>query len=178
MRVALPRDFDVLLGVARCRDGGAGQRQIARPLFLGVHGGDGDGPARLAGGGVGDGDVASSGDEGARQAVPRQDAEHFVGGVALGDAAEVEPHARFEEANGLRLLVDLHEFVADERPRGGEFLRVGQLPRLARLAPELDDGADRDIESAAGFGADLAGTDEDREQFVGNSYRRATGSCA
>ena len=107
--------------------------------------------------------------------MPRQDAEHLVGGVALGDAAEVEPHALFQEADGLGLLVDLHAFVADERPRGGEFLRVGELSGLARLAPELHDGADRDIESAAGFGADLAGAGEDDEQFVGNLYRRPAG---
>ena len=73
-----------------------------------------------------------------------------VGGVALGDAAEVDLHARLGEADGALLPVDLDPFVAD---LGHRFVDGGPVGRaalvLAEESPEAHERPGGDIEGPA-----------------------------
>ncbi len=75
--------------------------------------------------------------------------EGGLGGVALGDPADVELHPRLLELNGSGLRVEHHLVGADQRPGFGEPRRVRQLVVAACPAPEPADRGDRDVECAA-----------------------------
>jgi hypothetical protein len=73
----------------------------------------------------------------------------LVEGVTLGDAAEIQPHARLVEADGVRSVVQVHLLPGDELAGCLPLLIGRQAARLPCGAPELNIRADRDIKRAA-----------------------------
>ena len=59
-----------------------------------------------------------------------------VHGVALADAAQVEPHARIEEADGLRAGVQLDQVAADVPAGLGQLLGAGGTAPARRAKPQ------------------------------------------
>jgi hypothetical protein len=142
-------DFEALVEVAGGGDGGVAEPGDAGGGCVGgVEGADFDAPGRLAWRGVADGDIAGGGDEGAVDAVASEDGEGFVGGVAFGDAAEVEAHVGAVEGDGAAAGVEFEVLPADAGAGFGEQVRGGQFTAAPGAAPEVHHGAEGDVEGA------------------------------
>ena len=89
----------------------------------------------------------------------------LLGGVALGDAAEVELHAWCCEFHGGGGGVERELVRAHLCPGGGELICRGQGAGLSRGPPEAGEGADGDIKGTAGVAGDRAGDGEHFEQI-------------
>ena len=108
VRVAYAVRGHPLFGVAGGGDGGVAEDDGAGVRRAGdVERGHVDGPAVSIRRRRGDDDVAAEGGEGACQAVRFEDGDGFVGGVAFGEAAEVEGHAGRVEGGGARGGVEM-----------------------------------------------------------------------
>src|SRR5208337_1249758 len=87
-----------------------------------------------------------------------------LGGIPLGDAADVEPHARPDELDGPFSRVEEQLVRANQGSGLGELLRVGQLAVSPGPPPEPADRGDGHVEDAFGSGVKLLGPLEDVEQ--------------
>lgn len=112
-------------------------------------GGSVDGPAGFAGRRVAGVDVAAEGDEGAADAEAGENFPGLFSGVAFGDAPGVELHVGQAAVEALAVEAELA--IVDLGAGGGEGGGVGKMALGAGLPPEMGDGADAEIESAAGF---------------------------
>ncbi len=95
-------DLDELLSVARGGNGRIGKDERKRCAGGCAERGDLDGPTGFAGRRIAEGEIATGGDHRAGETALREEGEGFVGGVAFGDAAEVEQHAGAEQGDGAR----------------------------------------------------------------------------
>ena len=75
--------------------------------------------------------------------------ERLVGGISLGDAAGVEPHARRARTDGPARRVERHSAVSRSRARGREVAGGGSSTCRRARRHSLRQRADRDVEGAA-----------------------------
>ncbi len=87
-----------------------------------------------------------------------------IHGVALADAAQVEPHARIEKADGLLPGVQLDQVAADVPAGLGQLLAPGHGPGAAGEAPDFPERAGGDVIRPAALLADPHGEFEQLEQ--------------
>ena len=164
MGIADATDLHVLLGASRCGDGGIRQR-LGAPQRRRVGAGNKDRPARLPGRRITHDDVAACFHHRRADATRAQDIERFLQDVALGDAAQVEPHAVCPEPYQPAQRVHFQQRRARARSSARELIRVGQPAGTPRLAPELHEGTNGDVERAAAVPRDFLGTGQDCEQL-------------
>ena len=64
-----------------------------------------------------------------------QNGDGGVGGVSLGDAAEIEPHLRFEQPRRMLRRVEFEKPIADRFASRGDRIARRQLARPPRPPP-------------------------------------------
>ena len=146
--IAIPADLDELIGVARRRDGPISQQEeLVGRTVAGADSLDADPPAQLAWRRFARGDVAGQRNQRAREAPRSQDGPRLVGRVAFDNPAEVEPHVGLEQFDRPGPFIEPNRLVSNPLPGGRQRLGARQPLGPARLAPQVDQRADRHIES-------------------------------
>jgi hypothetical protein len=110
--------------------------------------------------------------------VPLEDPQRLVGGIPLGDAPQVQLHARLLEPDGPRLLVEDDLVVADQLAGPGQLLRLGKPLRPPGQPPQVHDRPDRHVEGPFRAPGHLLGATQDEEKFLTDGDRVAAGFLA
>ena len=110
---------------------------------------DGDPPPALPGRRLADGDVAACGHERALHPCAAQHLERAIGGITLGDAPEIEAHARTRQRYRAGRRVKPHERGPAHLPCGRDVTGIRQLRLPPCAAPQVRQRPHRDVEGAA-----------------------------
>ncbi len=165
MRVAPPLDLGEAVRIPRGGRGAAGEPQIEARNSVAKRR-HRHAPAARPRGRVAEGKVPAQIDERARNPELLQGPERLLRGVSLGDGAQIEAHARPFEARRAAVRIQREQPVAAPRAGRGQFRGRRRLPHAPGAAPELDAGADGDIEGAFRRGRELLGAREHAPEIV------------
>src|SRR5579863_6089505 len=105
-----------------------------------------DAPAGLAGRRAAHGDITGGRDERARNPEPLEYRERLIGGVALGNATQIEQHAGLEKLRGTLARIEPQQLVSYKFTRPLEAHGIRQFVLPTRPAPQPHLGTDGHVE--------------------------------
>src|ERR1700730_5199143 len=106
-----------------------------------------------------------------------QDVHRPVDSVALADSSQVSAHPLPLQKRGPRALVDHQVTIVDQRETREDVRRLGHRVVLFLIVelPQAGQGAERDVEPAAGPLAHLMGNAEHLTRLRTDAYRMLAG---
>ena len=93
------------------------------------------------------------------------------GGPALGDAADIQLHARLIEGKGSPGRIDMQLAISAVGRSLAKTIRVGQAMLLTSLAPQTNDRSQSRIECSVGPAGHVLGCDQHFQQVVAHAIR-------
>jgi hypothetical protein len=170
VRVTHAFDNQNLFRVTRRRKRAIGEHERGIRQEVRAHG-----PACFAGRRLSRNDLSAEGNERARETVCAEDVERLIRGIALGDAAQVEPHPGPGQTYRTMHSVDVDCLPIDE-PRGArEFERIRVRSRATGVSPERTERADRRVERTARLAGKTMCTLHHGEKLVAYDKRFGAG---